>query len=135
MAQIIVAKAFSLLLDGGERLAFTPGKHTVSEEVAAHWFTKLHLSDEEPDAPDADAEAVKAEHGRLVQALADARDRIQELEAEREVTVKLTVEAEEVKTALAAAAEQLTAAQGRIVELEAEVAELKKAAEPKARGK
>lgn len=47
MAQINVHTAFSLLTDDdGKLLSFTPGAHTVADDIAAHWYVKNFISDD-----------------------------------------------------------------------------------------
>lgn len=46
----VVAKAFSVLLDaGGRRLSFAAGEQEIPDEIAGHWYVRLHLA--EPTEP------------------------------------------------------------------------------------
>lgn len=42
MPKILVHKAFNLLLNSTSKLAFEPGLHDVTDDVAEHWYTKQH---------------------------------------------------------------------------------------------
>ena len=42
MAKIHVHTKFSLIKDDGEMLSFAPGNHDVPDDVADHWYVKVH---------------------------------------------------------------------------------------------
>lgn len=58
MARILVKEPFILLMSLSERLTFEPGVHEVSDEVAAHWYTRDHATplDGEAEPEQASAE-------------------------------------------------------------------------------
>lgn len=111
MAQILVAKGFTLTLDGGERHRFEPGVHEVEEAIAGHWFVRAHLAGEGSQPPPehvveariADSEAVTAALAEAAAQLEVARTRIEDLEAQVAGMVPRT---------------DLEAARARIAELE-----------------
>jgi hypothetical protein len=45
---IHVKKEFKLNLSNDRLLLFVPGQHTVEDDVADHWFTRLHCEDGSP---------------------------------------------------------------------------------------
>jgi hypothetical protein len=68
MPLIHIAKSFILSLDSGKKVHLPAGQHRVSDEVAEHWYTRLHLVGvyQEPSPVpwrQQSAERLAAEHG------------------------------------------------------------------------
>ncbi len=69
MPKILVNKAFNLLLNSTSKLAFEPGLHDVTDEVANHWYTQQHadvLGEGAPVPVDPNSDGRRAMIDRLV---------------------------------------------------------------------
>lgn len=81
MPKIYVERPFTLHHSGGVE-SFEVGAHTVSAEVASHWYTKAHIGDEPVLDADAGAaaDALLAELDARAQKLQKAEDQVAERE-------------------------------------------------------
>lgn len=108
MPSISVAKHFTLNLGSKGIVHVLAGVQNVSEEIADHWFTKLHLTKEasSADEPIAEAPAADDDGSSL---LAEAEAKFAELE-------------QHASEAISAAEARAAAAEARAAEAEAKLA-------------
>ncbi|WCM21365.1 hypothetical protein NDK50_07930 [Paraburkholderia bryophila] len=59
MAKIHVHTAFTLMSDDATTKSFSPGLHEVADDVAEHWYVRLHTGEEPaPDLAPSDEQAI-----------------------------------------------------------------------------
>ena len=61
MADIDVAKSFTLTLDDGQKHTFQSGKQAVEPDLAEHWYVRAHLVGAESRPPAGSPAALKAD--------------------------------------------------------------------------
>lgn len=120
MADIHVASKFQLNHDNGDATVFEPGHHVVTDEVASHWYVKLHLEGAEHPAPPgsdefiAKARTAKAEEDRAkaeAEAKAKAKaeaDQKSRAEATKKATARAIAQAADQSFEAAQAAPPVT---------------------------
>jgi len=100
--KIYVTKPFKLRLTKDNEIDFKSGFHTVSEEVADHWYVKAHLGDEPTDVANI-VELVRRAEDAEAQATKLAEELVQVQEAAAKALAEKDAEIEALKRALAGA--------------------------------
>ncbi|MBZ9939143.1 hypothetical protein LB518_22795 [Mesorhizobium sp. BR1-1-16] len=62
--RLTIARPFTLLLSGNQRLSFAAGEQEVPDEHADHWYVQAHVVKPEPDDAAPTAESAPPEDDR-----------------------------------------------------------------------